>query len=797
MSDQVKIGGDSTEFVQAVDKAEQRWDRFGKAINRTPDFGDFEKRGRRVIDTTTQSVEASGAAARKAAVDYKRLADESKRASEYIANGGKTGPKPKTAANFRPAGPRTYLHPIAIEEEERLTANAAAVARANARRGSLGGRGIGGAIGARVAGDIINIGTASSGAAMQVNALSHLLGGLAPAAGIVAAVAAARKLYEIAKEASNAIKALNKEVSQKPADVVGKLGSAGIREQIAREGKLAKDAGTKARRADYVERAALPIGGGLVRAASGGEEQHDRLRRDAKARKGELEGKLVDAGAAGVDLAREKANGSAREAALKEAQLETEKKIAAIELDRTISRRTRLQLTEQENEKLAMQKQAIEAAFQAQERQYALAQKLNDMRANGSTTVAQARAHQAAALDDLSAAKASGNDKDIKDATGRVGSTGADLAIALNQQAILEHSVRIAEFRGNQEAETANSLDEQLAAAQKILDADQRRLAVAQARKAISDNETAVELARISRSESVQASRIGASADQASVGASPEQRQRNSLQAQLDIAQKLAAAAKAKWIASKGSAEAEAEAQIAANGVLSAKAALAQFERDTAFANDQELTAAKALTAELLLQASGRDIEAQRVATVASFQERIAKALHDGRTDLAEQLRLQRDITLQSKLADRIGKTPQQRAAEAEAQRAQERDFRTAGFQEKDALEKDQRVSDEKFGFNKRFHPDRVPKDVREADENRGRRIGELNRQLNPESASRPGPLSDGDWHNQFKPLSQDAQAKHEKQNAPDAKPGDSPLLGKIDTLVSTLNELPGKVGVL
>jgi hypothetical protein len=175
MSDQVKIGGDSTELIGAIDRAEARLSRFDQTVN----GGSFDKgvleRQKKIIDGSGVGVAAAGQAARRSAVDWKVLATERAAATRALSGVG--------GRQFAPARPGQYLSPAAAEKAEQLEAKA--------------GRAVGGRLGnARVIGDIINIGTASSGAVMRVNALSHVLGSVAPAAGLVAVAAIGYKIYE-------------------------------------------------------------------------------------------------------------------------------------------------------------------------------------------------------------------------------------------------------------------------------------------------------------------------------------------------------------------------------------------------------------------------------------------------------------------------------------------------------------------------------------------------------------------------------------------------------------------------
>ncbi|MGI8435351.1 MAG: hypothetical protein ACR2NX_00370 [Chthoniobacterales bacterium] len=124
MSDQVKIGGDSKELIQAIDAAEARFARFDAAVNKS-DFGGFEKRGRSVFDATTQSIDTSSLAVRRATVDWGKLAEERKRAGAFIGGEG------KALKQYLPARPGQYPDPLARANPsiDRFISNRATVKR--------------------------------------------------------------------------------------------------------------------------------------------------------------------------------------------------------------------------------------------------------------------------------------------------------------------------------------------------------------------------------------------------------------------------------------------------------------------------------------------------------------------------------------------------------------------------------------------------------------------------------------------------------------------------------------------
>ena len=719
------LTGDSTEIEAALLKAEQGLQRYGKTVARTTaEFGDFEKRGRKIIDTTTQSLEASGGAARKAAVDYKRLAEESKRAHDNM-NAAATRARKNSAAGFAPAPAGKYDSP----DQQRVNALVDGVLRkqefdAIERRFSRGGRNGGGGGGGGGGGDgprtprglgsllgLGGVGNAGAG----LGGLGALGVGFGPAAGILAAVAATKKLIDVHKEGVASAKAFNRELSQRPSDVVGNLGQSAILEQLGRDRELEKTARKKGKFDDYVTRAAdyIPFVSRARRAAAGGdvEENSDRFRRIGRERRAELEGSLVSRGARNVDIAREDASGSGRIAALRKAELETEEKIAAIQLNRNISKKTQAKLTEHENELLELQKEKINQASDAQERQYALSQKLNNLRAQGATEVQMAEAKVAAAIEDQ--AKAKGDAK--KAATDALGTAVAELAVAQKTAA----------------------------------------------------------LARIARAANLATSRLSARAAEASSATgSSEQRQRIALESQVSAAEALSAAAQERLKANKGNADAEADVTMAANDLRVAKAAVAQFERDTAFANEQQLKSAQATTSELQLHARGRETEAQKVAATAGYQAQIAQALRDGKTELAAQLQLQQQITLQAQRAAQLAKTPNERRNDRANQRRTERLYNLAGALDSDEADRHSRGARPTSGRNG---------------------IGYRSQLRDPRTSSiRSGSarLSDQDFRNQFKPLSQQAQQNREAVNAAKSAASKKDSGGKDNAVVKAINEV-------
>ena len=763
------------------------------------DYGDFASRGRRIIDTTTQGVEAAGQAARKAAVDYKRLADESARfnsnANRPIA----------TAASFRPARPGQYADPIAIEEQERLAANAAARARMSARIGGGGGGGDhpgGGGFGRRMAGDAINLLTGTSGNAMRLSGLGAIGVGIGASAGILAFVAAATKLHSVLEKGLESYKSFAKELSQP----IG-VDRSGLLEQI----KHLKELETEARKAnkplDMIQRGLdlIPGVSAARRAADGGdgEERVARIRRLSKQRSSELQDSLISRGADELGLAREKAFGSSSVAATAEAGLETAKKIAEIRANQNLSEQTKTRLIQQENDLLTIQEQKIEAAAAVQERQYTLSQKLNNFRSDGGhSEVDAAKERVAAALSELDAAKAGGNDEARKAATDKLGAEVANLAVAQNQEAVIESSVRVARFRGSAEEKIAFSLDEQLKRARETLDVKQREKAVSEALRDIEDNRTAQAMRRYQLANATEKLAISRRTSRADVTASPEQTQRNDLIAGIEAAKSNFNAAQKAYLR-RPDKDTGATQNEAFTELLNAKDRLAKFERDTAFANKQELDAAKATTAELGLQAQGRNVEAQRVATIAGYQQQIALAIKNGKNDIAAQLQMQEKVALISQRAAELGKSPEELQAERDQQRRSERLFRTAGAQMDDEADRKSR------GAYARS-PDAYNGPNDPSDPNGRPYTPQLGRP--PETSVHGAPYEiqlgkyrtpDEDFHDQFKPLSQQAKGAFDGAHAAAEKGGSNSgngsqaVLNKVDSLISTLNALPGKIGVI
>lgn len=378
MSDQVKIGGDSKELIKAIDAAEQRFKRFEHAVSGTTAPEGFKKR---IVDNTTAAglaVEKSGAAARKAAVDWKRLGDESKRAAEHMAGAGKRAGR--TAADFRPARPGQYADPIALEDQARLAEFAAARARASRRHSPnpRAGGGIGAARGmmsARIAGDIINLGTASSGAVMKVTALSHALGGVGPAVGVVAAGVAFKKIRDLARESEIAVRHFRKELEKNPTDVVTNLDAAGILEQLGRVRELAKKAreslGSVNSESSLGERIVAPF-----RKLAAEPRARRNVDLAEEQRRLELEEALTARGSEQLEIAKAAAAGQKEKVALLEAERASANRIAQIELNQNLSRTARRDLIAQENELLEFQKQQIREIAAHEEYQLKLAKEI-------------------------------------------------------------------------------------------------------------------------------------------------------------------------------------------------------------------------------------------------------------------------------------------------------------------------------------------------------------------------------------------------------------------------------------
>ncbi|HKP92325.1 MAG TPA: hypothetical protein VJS88_00385 [Chthoniobacterales bacterium] len=792
MADQVKIGGDSKELIDAIDRAEARFDRFDKAINsrRAPDFSNYfgdrgiesgKVIGRQITDTTARLTEQASVV-RRAAVDWGRLAEQRARATAFV-EGKIQSPDESLEPPPRPPRPpkkyRVFREKnfdgsiIAQEEEERLAEYARARAEM-ARR--LGGGGRNGSPrgpqpgrGREGAGNLINRATGTTGAESSLSALGVLGVGLGPAIAITATVAAVKKLHDAYKEAEQSVRAFNKEASQKPTGVVANLGQSGILEQIIREKDLAKKAraalGAVDSDSSLGDRVLSPVRksndiGGAKRASLG---------RTEKERREELENALVQRGAANVDIARENASGSQRTAALKQAELETEEKIAKIQLDRNISNRAKAPLIAQANEQLEIQKQKINATADAQERQQSLELRLNELRAEGGRETDVTYTKLLAAQDAYNAAQGDGK----KAAEVNLAIAKTDYDLALRKQQLAESSIRVAEFRGSKEAEVKFALQEQLANAEKILNAEERRLAVAQARKAIEENTLAVSLSQISNRSSIDQSTIRRNAVEKSVDLSPDAAQRAQLQAERDAANAALKAASDRVEAEKnahGDASDEAVvAQIeAGNKQRETAAALLKFEKDTAFAHKQTLNAAKAVTAEMSARARGAEFEARQSELTAKYQQQIAQAIRDGRLDLVQQLQLQQAIDQQLLKRQKFlagGDEGERNRARATSQANESIDQRIADEEDRKARGAYTRSPD---AYDR--HPDAY---------------------VGPGRSDRR--KSDDDFHNQFQRrdvLRDHEQGKREDSAKSDEKEvkGENVLTTKIDALITTLN---------
>jgi hypothetical protein len=618
---------------------------------------------------------------------------------------------------------------------------------------------------------------------------------------VALAVAGITRVHEAIKEAHEAKKAFDKEIAQHPADVVGRESPNDIHEQIGKERELQREAVKKTRRRELL----FPIdrSGAFINPFG---ENSEQINKAGDERRADVTRQFVERSQRDVDVTRQKSFGSESGGAIAEARLARDARISQIELDRNISgdknnpESAKAKLIAQQNELFEIQNRKILEGAAAQERKLDLTEKLSKaLTRDDHSDVTLAEEKLAAAKDELERLKrtAPGSD-DIQARQVAVTAAESELALAKNAQQVNESSVRTADFRGTKEQEIAHALSEQLAQANLILDADKRRLAVAQARKAIEDFEKQNAVAAVSRSTNARISGIAARTAEANVDATPEQRQRNTLQSQLQSANERVGEKAVQSFANPGDKDAIAAFTLAKNEQRQAAAAIAQFEKETAFTSERELTAAKATTRELELRARGLDQQAAKVAIIAQYEERIALALHDGKDAIAAQLKQQRSTALTNQRANELQKTPQEKNEQFLQQLDRKRAVDSALTQEKGELTEEQRKSDEKFGFDKRFHPEAVPKSVLDRDVERSDRIKEIDRDLHPENTVKTGLLGEQGFRDRFHPLTQQAEQEHAEANTPeDTSNDDSGITGKIDDLISTLNELPSKVGVI
>ena len=110
---------------------------------------------------------------------------------------------------------------------------------------------------------------------------------------------------------------------------------------------------------------------------------------------------------------------------------------------------------------------------------------------------------------------------------------------------------------------------------------------------------------------------------------------------------------------------------------LSAQAAqLLREKKEIELASAKELANAVAATREMQLQQTGQSTAAQQVAIRAQYEERIAAALRDGKTDLADQLRLQQKMALAGSALAEFRKTPAQHLQDSLTAQKDERDLK-------------------------------------------------------------------------------------------------------------------------
>jgi hypothetical protein len=711
VSDQVKIGGDSKELIQALDTAEQRFARFDAAVNRSG--ANLQSKWSKMMSENARMSARIGAQATQLAQQLSKMPAPSLPSARInqIFTGGQNG-----SGNSHSGNPTRRI------------------------------------------GDLINLATGTSGNVMRLGGLGAAGIGLGPAAGILATVAAVTKLHAIYRETTEAVRDYNRESSHRPVGTVVDLGQSAILEQLERDRVLAKTSRKKLGSLDgdssWWDRITAPT----RRAMNIGGAEDIKAR--AARRRSELEGALVSGGADDVERTREEAFGSSRKAALMKLEEDTTAKIAAIELNRNISKKTQMDLIDQAIEREDIERKTIRATYDMQERQYALSQKLSQLQIAGGddTAVESAAAKHAAALDDLNTVTRGGNDEGRKAAQAKIDAAHLELTLALRARDIAREQYQLA-------------------------------MATASTKMLVS---------------------------KASLNATPEGRQRLALQGEDQQAQAALSAAQKKFDLEEkenrltdstraGLADANAAAQSAAN-------ALAIFDKDRAFAHNQELAAAKATTLEMELQASGRDEEAKKIAIIASYQAQIAQAMRERNTELAGQLQTQQQLALVSQRAkdfaelrrDPVGVFNRKLAArrqreDLEANENGGKHFDMSGNPISNPAYK--RHPDAYGGpddpSSRYGHPFRSQLNDRTSSIKSGQEESQLGKFR----------VSDEDFDNQFKPGGQSSALRDHAEiirgamadgaTAAGKGSSDSSLVGAVQTLVSTLNNVGGKIGVI
>ena len=128
------------------------------------------------------------------------------------------------------------------------------------------------------------------------------------------------------------------------------------------------------------------------------------------------------------------------------------------------------------------------------------------------------------------------------------------------------------------------------------------------------------------------------------------------------------------------------------------KAQAAQLRRDKReieVSSARELALSIAATREMQLQQTGQANAARQVAIRAQYEERIAAAMRDGKTDLAAQLQLQQKMALAGAAVAEFRKTPAQRAQDALDAQKDQRDLMGAEAKRRHNLETSRRNYEE------------------------------------------------------------------------------------------------------
>lgn len=168
----------------------------------------------------------------------------------------------------------------------------------------------------------------------------------------------------------------------------------------------------------------------------------------------------------------------------------------------------------------------------------------------------------------------------------------------------------------------------------------------------------------------------------------------------------------------------------ARNAAMAAMGAIKAEQESIAYATEKEAKAAKAVTQEMELQLKGMSGAAKETALRVKYEQAIAQALRDGKTELANQLQIQKKLSIEQGRVNEHNMTNDERRAERRVARKYGRDLKKTNLHDADLarrLEQSEREG-------------HAPTPGSELDRYRSRRNAE--RAANGKAANAPDPAS-------------------------------------------------------